>query len=102
MEQPIACSLDGNAARMQVDEWRALLASVVASVERTAPTNVTMRLNADPDAVASLIDLARREAACCRFFRFAVEVDAAGMAFTASVPPDATEMLDGFTELATK
>ena len=52
-------------------------------------------------AVARIVALAEREAACCPFFRFAVEVDANGLALTVTVPPDAAEVLVAFAALAT-
>ena len=102
MDMPIACSLDAVDVRTQVDEWRSLLTQIVTEVERQTSASVTMRLAANTQALAALVELARREAACCQFFRFAVEIDAEGASFTASVPPHAIELLDGFAALASR
>jgi hypothetical protein len=100
MRRPIACSLDASDARSQIDEWRELLAGAVESVARDGNT-VRMQLRAEGDT-AALIALAQREVACCPFFRFTVEIDTDGVAFTATVPEDAMTILDGFTDLATQ
>ena len=100
MEPPIACALDAADARAQVNEWRALLSEIVTAVEWQSPTSVSMRLHADPGAIASLVDLAGREAACCPFFHFMVGIDAYGITFTASVPPEAAGILEQFAGLA--
>jgi hypothetical protein len=100
MDQPIACSLDNSAAASQLDEWRRLLAALVTSVERPDAAALRMGLRPDPDGVAALTALAQREAACCPFFRFAIEIDVNGFAFTIATPLDAAPILDQFAQLA--
>jgi hypothetical protein len=100
MDQPIACSLDATELRTQLDEWRSALGSAVTSVERVDATVARMQLRPDYDDVSTLIGLARREVACCPFFRFAVEIDVAGATLVASVPPEAATVLDSFIDLA--
>ena len=100
MKQPIACSLDAPDAASQIDEWRQVLDALVTAVEWVDPTHVRMPLRGDAGAVATLVALAQREAACCPFFRFSIDVDADGLAFTASVPADAAPILEQFAGLA--
>jgi hypothetical protein len=101
MHEPIACSLDATDARTQLGEWQAALGAAVVSVERTSAETVRMTLRPELDGITTLLGLARREVACCPFFRFAVEIDTRGAALTISVPPEAATVLDAFTELAT-
>jgi hypothetical protein len=102
VKQPIACSLDAPDAASQIDEWRQVLDALVTAVEWVDPTCVRMPLQGDADTVATLVALAQREAACCPFFRFSIEIDPDGLVFTASVPPDATPILEQFAGLAAR
>jgi hypothetical protein len=100
VDEPIACSLDADGARSQLDEWHAVLRAAVVSTERETTTLVRMRLRADAE-VARIVALAEREVACCPFFRFAIEIDTNGLALTVTVPPDAADVLVAFAALAT-
>jgi hypothetical protein len=100
MRIPIACSLDAASARSQVDEWRTLLGALVASVEWIAPTSLRLGLRLEGDSLTDLLSLAQREVSCCPFFRFAVEVDARGVALVVAVPEDAVSILQDFARLA--
>jgi hypothetical protein len=100
MERPVACSLDELGAQTQLDEWRAVLGALVVSVERVDAQTVRMQLDRDSDRMGALVALAQREAACCPFFQFAIEIDAERTAFTATVPADAATILDAFATLA--
>jgi hypothetical protein len=95
---PIACSLDQSAAERQLDEWAAVLGAAVTSSERTDPTTLRMRIDVASD-VGRIVDLARREVACCPFFGFAIEIDTAGIALVVSVPSDAVPILDAFASV---
>ena len=77
MKVPIACTLGSGDAAARLDEWRAALGSTVLSTSRPAPERAELRLVSEPAAIATLIDLAEREKACCEFFGFAFEVDGA-------------------------
>jgi hypothetical protein len=101
IDQPIACSLEAAEAASQLGEWHDLLAPAVVEVERVGSTTARFRLAPEFAAVPALIELARREVACCPFFRFALEVDVSGSAFAVSVPDDAAAILDAFTALVT-
>jgi hypothetical protein len=97
---PIACSLDRAAAEDQLDEWRALLAATVSSVERPSTTQLVFTLTRELDRIAELVDLARREQACCPFFGFELDIRADALRFVVTAPADAADLLDGFAELA--
>lgn len=99
MKIPIACTLSAEDAPERVEEWRAALGATVIGISRPAPTRAELCLAAVPGAVATLVDLAQREKACCEFFGFAFEVDVDGLRLLVSVPDDAVEILDGFAAL---
>ena len=98
MRKPIACSLDESAARSQLGDWQTMFTAAVVSVEREDATTARMRLRPETD-IAGLVALARMEAACCSFFRFAIEIDSDGLAFVISVPAEAEAILDSFATL---
>jgi hypothetical protein len=100
VEDPIACSFDGVDVRGHVDEWKAIFAVAVVGTEWSTASSVRMRLSGSSEWVGALVDLAMREAACCPFFRFGVEITAGEMVFTASVPTEAIPVLRGFASLA--
>jgi hypothetical protein len=97
---PIACSLTADDAETRLDEWRATLTRVVVGAERTAPTELTLSLRANHDELAALVDLVRREIACCSFFEFALHLTAGATTLRVRVPDDAAGVLDGFAQLA--
>jgi hypothetical protein len=96
---PIACNLNEQAASDRREEWRAALQSSVRATSRTAPGRVDLRLADGPVAAGRLVDLARREKACCEFFTFAVEIDTEGATMVVQVPDDAAGVLDDFIGL---
>jgi hypothetical protein len=102
VERPIACSLDAADWQSRVDDWRALFRANVTSLEAPTATHVRMHLRSEAAALDALVALARQEVECCPFFTFAIEIDADGLVFTASVPPEAAPVLEDFTRLATK
>ena len=68
---PITCTLDGDRAAAQLDEWAALRNVLIDSMP--VPGGVRMAFPADrADAVR---DLARREAACCAFLELTVAAE---------------------------
>jgi hypothetical protein len=97
---PIACTLSVDDAATRLDEWRAMLTRVVASVERVAPTELELRLQTAPGDLDRLVDLVQREATCCTFFEFALHVAADAVTLRVTVPADAAPVLDGFAALA--
>jgi hypothetical protein len=97
---PIACTLSVDDAGTRVEEWRATLARVVVESGRVAPTELVCTLRADQPELAALLDLVRREVACCAFFEFALHVAAGATTLRVTVPEDAAAVLDGFAQLA--
>lgn len=79
-----------------MEEWHIALRTSVAKVSRTAPSRVDLRLADGPGPAGQLVELARREKACCEFFTFTVEIDAEGATVVVQVPDDAAAVLDGF------
>jgi hypothetical protein len=99
VQVPIACTLTADATTERTEEWRAALRISVTAATRTAPGRVEFRLADGPIAAGRLVDLARREKACCAFFSFAVEIDAQGATMVVEVPEDAVAVLDDFAAL---
>ena len=100
MRVPIACNLNAEAATGRIEEWRATMSTSVASSKRTAAGRVDLRLADGPTAAGQMVDLARREKACCGFFTFTVEIEADGATMVVEVPDDAAAILDDFAALA--
>ena len=65
----------------------------VTAAIRTAPGPRRARLANGPTAAGHLVDLARREKACCEFFTFTVEIEAEGATMVVQVPDHATAVL---------
>jgi hypothetical protein len=99
VEMPVVCNLDESGARTQIDEWRELLQSTVATIERKSPTRLAFRLN-DNSRLTALVDLAQRELTCCPFLEFSVQIDADRVALQIASPEEAATILDGFASLA--
>ena len=102
MDQPVACSLSASDWQGRIDDWRALFGANVIELEAPTATSVRMRLRPDGAAIDALVALARQEIECCPFFAFAIEIDADGLVFAASVPPEAAVVLEEFARLATR
>jgi hypothetical protein len=96
----IACSLAGADAGAQVEEWHRLLAHPSLEVGRTSPTVLAIRWDGGPDQLHRLdqfeavVQLARREKACCPFFGFTFEVGVDGVTMRIEVADDAVPALD--------
>lgn len=97
---PIACSLTADAASVRIQEWRTVLSTSVTTVTRPVPGRVELRMVDDLGSAGTLIDLARREKACCEFFTFTIEIDALGATLVIEVPDDAVLVLDDFGALS--
>ena len=95
---PIACSLDADARRGRADEWRALVASHVTSVE-SGPESVRLVLDGSDDALLAAAALGAREKECCAFFDVAVELEPARRILRLSVPAGAETVLREFVSL---
>ncbi len=93
MNIPIACTLQPSDARSQLGEWQELHGRAIGRTERVSPTRLELTLLPQPD-IESIIDLARREVACCPFFSFAIEIHAEHLVLAVNVPDDAIGILD--------
>jgi DNA-binding transcriptional MerR regulator len=82
----IACSLGTDSMAGRLDEWRALLSHVVAREHIDGGVRATFATLAPLD---ELMRLAAAEHDCCRFFSFAITVDARGIALEVRAAPDA-------------
>lgn len=102
-DAPIACDMSTatDTPDTRLREYAALFADALVRRERTADAVV---LAFRPDARARVIDLAQREAACCPFVDYRVELIGAEVIWTTSNPrAEHTEidaMLDAFHALA--
>ncbi len=90
-EPAIACTLSARSMKGRVDEWHALL----AHVERREPIDDGVRsVFATSVPTGDLIRLVAAEQDCCPFFRFAITVDARGVALEVRAPADAQSILE--------
>jgi hypothetical protein len=96
---PLACTLEPTAARARVEEWQDVISLAVARSERVALDRLELVLHADLADCRALMLLAQREMACCRFFRFAFDVEADTVRLVVGVPEDAVAVLDDFALL---
>jgi hypothetical protein len=98
MDPPeIACSLAASDLPERLDEWRALLSSVV---ERAAcDGGVRLRFAPGVDA-AALAGLAARELECCPFFTFGLVLSAGGLVMEVRAPEGAAMLVDALPEVA--
>lgn len=86
----IACTLNGADMGARLDHWNDLLASVTR--RDAVPDGIRLTFGADTDAV-EVARLATAEQDCCSFFRFALTVDARGVALEVRAPADAGDLL---------
>lgn len=93
---PIACSLSAEGAQAQLNDWSELLARATVGGRRTSPTELAFGLAEDPIHLLEVVALARREKACCPFFRFSIELDVQSIELRISVPAAAAAVLDEF------
>jgi anti-sigma-K factor RskA len=95
---PIACSLDGAAMGERADEWRALVAWSVASVEVGALAVHLVLRDSEADLTAA-VALAQREKECCPFFDVSLALDSDRRTLVLAVPDGAEETLAAFVAL---
>jgi DNA-binding transcriptional MerR regulator len=89
-EVPIACSLDGEAVGRRLDDWQALLGTVI---ERTAIDGGVRLAFAARTPTESIAGLAAAEHDCCRFFAFALTIDQRGPALEVRAPAEALDLV---------
>ena len=94
MNIPNACTLQPSNARSQFAEWREVLPRVTNRSERVSPIRFEVTIKPDAD-IGPLVNLAQREAACCAFFSFSIEIQADRLVLVVEVPDEAVEILDG-------
>jgi hypothetical protein len=88
---PIACTLGAGEVDARLQEWRAVLAHVTARVA----VDGGVRLALDATApLTEIVRLATAEHDCCRFFAFAITVDARGVALEVRAPDGAADLVD--------
>ena len=93
MKIPIACTLQPSDARSQLGEWLGVLERVTDHSGRISPNRLEISLIPDAD-IEPLVSLAQREAACCTFFSFAIEIWADRLVLAVEDPDEAVEVLD--------
>lgn len=99
MPVPIACALTPTGQRDQLAEWRALL-SVVSTGVRVDGSRLTIDLDSTRPGADALVDLARREQACCPFLAFTIQITADAVRLVVDAPPEAAAVISGFATLA--
>lgn len=100
-EPAIACTLDADRMGARIEDWSALLTGAGAGAGGgpagvVARTTVEggIRLEFGPGAdVAEIARLAAAEQDCCRFFGFALSIDARGVALDVRAPVEAAELV---------
>jgi hypothetical protein len=95
---PIACSLGPDGLGERLDEWRALMATHVSSVE-PGPVSVRLVLDGSDAAILAAASLGAREKECCPFFDVAIELEPARRSLRLAVPAGAEPVLDEFVTL---
>ena len=90
-DPPVACSLGSDLLRGRLDEWQNLLQHTVG--RRVIDDGVRVEFDSAVPA-GELMRLVAAEQACCQFFRFAITVDARGIALEVSAPSDARPIVE--------
>lgn len=89
-EPTIACTLSAGSMKGRIADWQSLL----AHVERREPIDDGVRSVFAPSVpIVDLMRLVAAEQDCCQFFRFAITVDARGVALEVRAPEDALEIV---------
>ena len=88
---PIACTLPSEDMSGRLKEWT----DVLGQVARRETTSGGMRLSfpADPALVATVAELATKEAECCAFFTFTLTIDSEGATLDVGAPVEGREVL---------
>jgi hypothetical protein len=91
-DEPIACSLGTEALADRVEDWRALVATYVVTVD-AGPTSVRLVLGQSGPALVRAVELAQREKQCCPFFDIALDIGARQRTLSLRVPEGAEEAM---------
>jgi hypothetical protein len=87
---PVACTLPAEAMPARVEDWTGMLRFVT----RRSSVDGGVRLELDPTVpVGDLARLASAEHDCCRFFSFALTLDARGVGLEVRAPDDARSIV---------
>lgn len=91
VDPPIACTLQPDALRRQLGDWRTLL----THVDTRAPLDDGIRLTFDAGIpTGELMRLVAAEQSCCQLLHFAITVDTRGTALEVRGPADAHPVID--------
>ena len=99
-DTPTACNLDAGALAGRVEEWRALVANSVVTVE-AEPTALRLVLAPSQSALVTAVDLAQREKQCCPFFDVALDIGERQRTLSFRVPEGAEEAMATFVAMLT-
>jgi anti-sigma-K factor RskA len=97
---PIACSLDAGSLADRVEEWRALVATLVVAVE-AEPAAVHLVLESSETALVAAVELAQREKQCCPFFDVVIDIGVERRTLSLRVPDGAEEAMATFVAMLT-
>jgi hypothetical protein len=88
---PIACTLSASDQVIRADEWRRLKLKAMTR----ELTDEGARLTFAPGTVTAteVADLVAREATCCPFFTFTLEITVQQLVLTIAAPDDAVEVV---------
>jgi MerR family copper efflux transcriptional regulator len=87
----IACTLSAGSMKGRMADWQALLAHVE---RRTSIDGGVRSVFAPSLPMDDLTRLVAAEQDCCQFFRFAITVDARGVALEVRAPEDARSIVE--------
>ncbi|HUC31984.1 MAG TPA: MerR family transcriptional regulator [Ilumatobacteraceae bacterium] len=90
-EEPIACTLEPDRMAGRLGEWHTLLGFVAG--RNAIDGGIRLDL-ADGTPMHELATLVAAEQRCCSFFRFAITIDARGVALEVTAPDDARPLID--------
>ena len=96
-EEPIVCTLSDRDQLARVGEFRAVFAHLVATQQFEG--GFRWRFSAEPGLEATLVDLARREHDCCRFFEFDITRDSDCIVWETRASQEAAVIMDAFMRL---
>jgi len=94
-DAPIACDMTGadDTTAERLEEYRRLYADALVTCERT-PTALVLTFAAGPGVAERVVDLLRREAACCPFLEQRLEADTRRVVWTITAPAEGGDVLD--------
>jgi hypothetical protein len=97
---PDACTLPTADRPGRFEAFDALFRQHLLSVDRVTPTTSTFVLTPGPEPAGAAAELAAREAACCSFFAFTLQVRDDHLELTVAVPSKFGPVLAGLSDQA--